>query len=125
RSPEMSIFRDDLFADTVVFVTGGGSGICRGITEAFAAHGASTVITSRKLERLEAAAAEIEAAHGQPVLPVAADVREPEAVEAALQAALDRFGKIDIVVNGAAGNFLAPSAVLSPKGYRTVLEIDA
>lgn len=120
-----SIFRSDLFADQVVLVTGGGSGICRGITQAFAAHGARTVITSRSQERLDATAAELEAATGQPCLAHAADVRDPDAVAAVFAATLERFGRLDLVVNGAAGNFLAPAAALSPKGYRTVLDIDA
>ena len=121
----MSIYKDDLFDNFVVFVTGGGSGICKGITEAFAAHGAKTAITSRTQEKLDAAAAEIKEAHGQECLPVAADVRDPDAVQNALERTLQEFGKIDLVVNGAAGNFLAPAAQLSPNGYRTVIEIDA
>lgn len=120
-----SIFRDDLFKDQVVFVTGGGSGICRGITERFLAHGAHAAITSRKQERLDAAAAEMREATGQKVLPVAADVRDPEAVSAAIAKTIETFGRIDVVVNGAAGNFLCPAAGLSPKGFRTVMEIDA
>lgn len=119
-----SVFRKDLFADRVVFVTGGGSGICKGIAEAFAAHGAKTVITSRKLERLEETAREIEATYGQPCHPVAADVRDPLAIRAAVDSALQRFGRIDILINGAAGNFLAPAAQLSPNGFKTVMDID-
>lgn len=121
----MSIFRDDILAGQVAFITGGGSGICKGIAEALMKHGCDTVITSRKQARLDAAAAELEAATGRQCLPVACDVRDTDTVQAALDAALARFGRIDILINGAAGNFLAPAAALSPKGYRTVLEIDA
>ena len=57
-------------------------------------------------------------------MPTPADVREPEAVEASLDAAVEALGPIDIVVNGAAGNFLAPAAQLSYNGFRTVIAID-
>ncbi len=121
----MSIFREDVLAGRVALVTGGGSGICRGITEALMRHGCDAVITSRKLERLEAAAAELSAATGRRCVPVAADVRDPAAVDAAIDRALGELGGLDIVVNGAAGNFLSPAAALSPNGFRTVLDIDA
>ncbi len=120
-----SPFRLDLFAGKVVFVTGGGSGICRGITEAFLAHGASAVILGRKADRLAEAAKEMEAKSGKPCLAVPCDVRDPAAVAAAFAATLERFGRVDVVVNGAAGNFLCPAAQLSPNGFKTVLEIDA
>ena len=120
----MSIFRDDIFEGKVAFVTGGGSGICKGVTQALMAHGADAVIVGRKAERLEAAAAELSEATGRRCLATPADVREPELVEAALDQALERFGRIDIVVNGAAGNFLAPAAQLSYNAFRTVVSID-
>ncbi|MBX3275302.1 MAG: SDR family oxidoreductase [Sandaracinaceae bacterium] len=120
----MSVFRDDILAGKVAFVTGGGSGICKGITRAFLAHGAECAIVGRKADRLAEAAAELEKETARACLAVPADVRDPKLVEAALDATLDRFGKIDIVVNGAAGNFLCPAAALSYNGFRTVMEID-
>lgn len=120
-----SIFRPDLLAGKVAFVTGGGSGICKGITEAYLAHGADAVILGRKADRLAEAARELSEKTGRACLAVPTDVREVGAVEAAVKQALERFGRLDLVVNGAAGNFLAPAAALSPKGFRTVLEIDA
>jgi len=117
-------FKDNLLAGKVALVTGGGSGICRGITEALMAHGARATITSRKRDRLETAAAELSQATGQECLAIAADVRKPEQVEAALDACLQKFGRLDILVNGAAGNFLAPAALLSYNAFRTVVEID-
>lgn len=120
----MSVFRDDILQGKVAFVTGGGSGICKGIARAFMAHGANVAIVGRTAERLEATATELAAETGRDCLPVRADVREPELVEAALDQTIERFGKIDIVVNGAAGNFLCPAAKLSYNGFRTVLDID-
>lgn len=120
-----SYFRTDLLAGKVALVTGGGSGICMGIARALMAHGAKAAITSRKAERLEAAAKELAGATGGECLAFAADVRNPEAVEAAIEGTLQRLGRLDIVVNGAAGNFLAPAAMLSYNGFKTVVEIDA
>jgi len=120
-----SVFRDDILEGKVAFVTGGGSGICKGIAEGFMAHGARAVILGRKLERLEEAAKELSATTKRECLPVQCDVRVPAQVEAALDQALARFGRIDVVVNGAAGNFLAPAAQLSYNGFKTVMEIDA
>ncbi len=120
-----SVFRNDILAGKVAFVTGGGSGICRGIAEGFMAHGAHTAIVGRKADRLAAASSELAAKTGRECLAVPCDVRDGKAVEEALKATLERFGRIDIVVNGAAGNFLAPAAQLSYNGFRTVLDIDA
>lgn len=125
RGLDMSIFREDILKGRVALVTGGGTGICRGVTEALMRHGCDAVITSRKLDVLTTAAAELEAATGRSCLAVAADVRRPDEVEAAVERTLERFGRLDIVVNGAAGNFLAPAASLSYNAFRTVMEIDA
>lgn len=120
-----SPFRPDLLAGKVAFVTGGGSGICKTITEAYMMHGADAVIMGRKADRLEATAHELSEKTGRSCVAAPGDVREVADVERCLQVAMDRFGRLDLVVNGAAGNFLAPAAVLSPKGFRTVMEIDA
>ncbi|MGB0588099.1 MAG: SDR family oxidoreductase [Myxococcota bacterium] len=120
----MSVFRNDVLSGRVALITGGGSGICLEITRAFMAHGCDTVIVSRSQERLDEAAKVLENETGRRCLPVAADVRELDAVDAAFDRALDTFGRLDIVVNGAAGNFLCPAANLSSNAFRTVLEID-
>ncbi len=124
RSGPLAIFADDLLKGHVAVVTGGGSGICRGIARAFAVLGADVCITSRKQDALDEAAAAIGAESGRAVLALAADVRDPDALARVVAAAVDRFGGVDTFVNGAAGNFLAPAAALSPNGFRTVIEID-
>jgi len=119
-----SYFDPNLLAGKVAFVTGGGSGIGRAIVQRFLEHGADAVIASRNRERLEAAASELSAATGRRCVAVQADVREPDQIEAAIDRAIAAFGRLDIVVNNAAGNFLAPAAALSYKGFATVHGID-
>jgi peroxisomal 2,4-dienoyl-CoA reductase len=104
-------------------VTGGGTGISGGIARAFAEAGASVALVSRKMEHLQPAADAINA-NGGKAIPVVADVRQPEAVESAVAQTIEAFGKIDIVVNGAAGNFLCKAEELSPNGFGTVVDID-
>ncbi len=117
------IFADDILQGKVAFVTGGGTGITGGIARAFAKHGASVAITSRKIENLTPQKQFIEE-NGGKCFAVAADVRDYEAVENALARTVEHFGKIDIVINGAAGNFLAAADQLSANGFGTVVDID-
>lgn len=119
----MNIFADRILNGKVAFVTGGGTGITGGVARALAESGAQVALVSRKLEHLQPAAEAINANGGE-AIPVAGDVRDPEAVEKAVAATIDRFGKIDIVVNGAAGNFLCAAEELSPNGFGTVVDID-
>jgi peroxisomal 2,4-dienoyl-CoA reductase len=120
----LEVFRDGALAGHVALVTGGGTGICRGIARAFGRLGAEVCITSRKQDTLDRAAAELGAELGRPVLAIAADVRDPDAIGRAVAATVERFGGLDTLVNGAAGNFLAPAAALSPNGFKTVIDID-
>lgn len=113
----------DLFRDRTVFVTGGGSGINLGIAKNFAALGANLAICGRTQAKLDAAADELRTM-GAKVCPVAADVRDYAALDAALQRTRDELGAVDVLVSGAAGNFLAPAEKLSPNGFKTVIEID-
>ena len=116
-------FQPDLLRGKAALVTGGGSGICRGVALALASVGCNVAISSRKQEHLEAAAAEIERA-GVRALAIAGDVRDPAAVEAVIAQTAQTFGRLDIVVNGAAGNFYCLAENLSPNGFGTVVDID-
>lgn len=119
-----AVFKDNILNGKVAFVTGGGSGICKGMTEALMRHGCSSVIVSRTLSKLEVAAKELSEKTGKPCLPLSADVRNPDEVIAVVNKAIEHFGKIDILINGAAGNFLAPVENLSARAFKTVIDID-
>jgi peroxisomal 2,4-dienoyl-CoA reductase len=121
----MSIFSESLFSGRVALVTGGGTGVGCGIAEALARHGADVAIVSRKPENLGPAAERIAATTGRRCLPIPADVRQPEAVESAVDRTIQELGGLDIVVNNAAGNFPCPSGELSPNGFGAVIDIDA
>ena len=118
------IFVDGLLEDHVALVTGGGTGITGGIARSLAEAGANVVLVSRKLEHLEPSAEAINSAGGGKALAFAADVRKPDELENAVAAAVEKFGKLDIIVNGAAGNFLCTAEELSPNGFGTVVDID-
>jgi len=118
-----SVFRAGLLDGQVALVTGGGTGIGLGISTLLAALGAHVVIASRKPAHLDAALAQISAAGGK-VSTVSLDVRDQERVQASVNEIVATHGRIDLLVNNAAGNFYAPSATLSANAWRSVLEID-
>ena len=111
------------YAGANVFVAGGTSGINLGIAQAFARAGARVGVGSRKVEKVEAAAASLDGAAG-PGLGYVFDVRDPDAVKAALDAFAATAGPIDVLVSGAAGNFPAPAMGISPNGFKAVVDID-
>lgn len=117
------VFSADCLKGRTALITGGGSGIGFAIAQALSGAGANVMIASRNMEKLEEAATALRASGGQ-VLAVTADVREPEAVEATVQAAVNQFGGLDILIANAAGNFVAPFADMSFNAWRTVLDID-
>jgi peroxisomal 2,4-dienoyl-CoA reductase len=119
----MTVFSPQLLKGKAAFVTGGGTGICRGIALAFAAHGCDVAIASRRSEHLAATAEEIRA-RGVRAVAASADVRDAAAVDRAVAEAVAAFGRLDILVNGAAGNFICAAENLSPNGFGTVVDID-
>lgn len=118
-----AVFRDDLLRGQVGLVTGGGSGIGLGISELLAALGMHVVIASRKPEHFEAARERIVAAGGT-ADSVALDVRDQARVREVVDEVTQRHGRLDLLVNNAAGNFYAPSATLSANAWKAVVEID-
>ena len=117
------MLRDNALKDQVIIVTGGGSGLGKAMTTYFLELGAKVVITSRNLEKLEGTSAELMEKTGGEVLPLACDVRHYDQVEAMLKSALEKFGKVDTLVNNAAGNFISPTERLSANAFDTIIDI--
>jgi len=122
-SDDASVFRPDLLRGQVALITGGGSGIGLGISELLASLGMHVVIASRKPEHFDAAREQL-AATGASVSSIALDVRNQERVKEVVDSVAQAHGRIDLLVNNAAGNFYAPSATLSPNAWKAVVEID-
>jgi NAD(P)-dependent dehydrogenase (short-subunit alcohol dehydrogenase family) len=118
-----NVFVPNLLAGKVALVTGGGSGIGAGIAKMFARQGAKVALVGRRPEKLDGIAAEIKDAGGV-ASTHACDVRDFALLGKAVDDAATAFGGLDVVVNSAAGNFLAPAASLSANGFRSVIDID-
>ncbi|MGJ1205812.1 SDR family oxidoreductase [Sphingobacterium lactis] len=114
--------KDALKGKTVV-VTGGGTGLGKAMSTYFSELGANVVISSRKLEVLEETAKEIQAKTGNPVLPVACDIRSTEEIKLMREKAEEIFGRVDVLVNNAAGNFISPTERLSANAFSTIIDI--
>jgi NAD(P)-dependent dehydrogenase (short-subunit alcohol dehydrogenase family) len=117
------MLRDDALKDKVIVVTGGGSGLGKAMTRYFMELGAKVAITSRDLEKLQNTARELETEMGGSCLAVQCDVRHYDQVEAMLQVVLKTYGKVAILVNNAAGNFISPTERLSANAFDTVIDI--
>jgi NAD(P)-dependent dehydrogenase (short-subunit alcohol dehydrogenase family) len=117
------MLRDDALKGKVIVVTGGGSGLGKAMTKYFLELGAQVAITSRDLEKLKNTAKELEAETGGTCLPLQCDVRHYEEVENMLQEVLKAFGKVDVLLNNAAGNFISPTERLSANAFDTVIDI--
>jgi NAD(P)-dependent dehydrogenase (short-subunit alcohol dehydrogenase family) len=117
------MLRDDALKGKVIVVTGGGSGLGKAMTQYFLELGAKVAITSRDLDKLKNTASELEKETGGTCLPIQCDVRHYEEVENMLQSVLKAFGKVDILLNNAAGNFISPTERLSANAFDTVIDI--
>lgn len=116
----MSAFKDNLLVGKIAFVAGGTSGINLGIAKRYAELGAKVAVLGRNPEKAQNAAKEI----GHGAIGLTADVRDYAAIRAAMETVVAELGKLDIVVSGAAGNFLAPALGMSANAFRTVVDID-
>lgn len=117
------MLRDNALEGKVIVVTGGGSGLGKAMTKYFLELGAKVAITSRDLDKLKTTASELEKETGGTCLPLKCDVRFYEQVEAMLQNVLKTFGKVDVLLNNAAGNFISPTERLSANAFDTIIDI--
>ncbi len=116
------MFQKDLLAKKTIIITGGGTGLGKSMAQRFGELGANLVITSRKQDVLDATAVELRETGAQ-VLPIACDVRKPIEVQNVVNKTIEKFKKIDILVNNAAGNFISPTELLSPGGFKVIVDI--
>lgn len=117
------MLKEDALTGKTIIVTGGGTGLGKSMATYFSKLGANIVITSRKIEVLDETAKEMEAESGNSVLPVASDVRDYEQVENVISETKKHFGKVDVLLNNAAGNFISPTERLSHRAFDTVVDI--
>ncbi|MBQ0116561.1 MAG: SDR family oxidoreductase [Flavobacterium sp.] len=117
------MLRDDALKGKSIIVTGGGSGLGKAMTKYFLELGAQVAITSRDLDKLQKTAEELTAETGGTCLPIACDVRHYDQVEAMTQEVIAKFGKIDVLLNNAAGNFISPTERLSANAFDTIIDI--
>lgn len=115
-APRSEVFAADALAGTVALVTGGGTNLGRAAAAELAACGAQVVIAGRRREVLDEAAAQI----GETCTVAAGDIREPEQAAAIVDAALERHGRLDLLVNNAGGQYFVPAEAIADKGWRAV-----
>jgi citronellol/citronellal dehydrogenase len=123
NAPPSRIFAPDLLRDQVCLVSGGGSGLGRATALELARLGAVVEVCGRRAEPLEQTVAAIEAAGGR-AFATPMDIREEEAVESLFDGVLERHDRLNLLVNNAGGQFLSPAEAISPKGFRTVIELN-
>jgi NAD(P)-dependent dehydrogenase (short-subunit alcohol dehydrogenase family) len=117
------MLKDDALKGKTIIITGGGTGLGKAMGTYFLTLGANLVITSRKLDVLQKTAEEMEAATGGKVLAVACDVRKYDEVEQMLQQSVAKFGRVDVLLNNAAGNFISPTERLSANAFAAIIDI--
>eukprot|EP01102_Stenamoeba_stenopodia_P016802 TRINITY_DN5910_c0_g1_i1.p1 TRINITY_DN5910_c0_g1~~TRINITY_DN5910_c0_g1_i1.p1 ORF type:complete len:291 (-),score=81.49 TRINITY_DN5910_c0_g1_i1:107-979(-) len=123
NSSPTSPFNNTVLNGRVALITGGGSGICFGIAETYGRHGAKIAIMGRRQNVLEEAVRKLKQS-GIDAIYAVGDVRNPQSCVEAVEKVVKEFKKLDILVNGAAGNFLCSAEDLSPNAFKTVVEID-
>jgi NAD(P)-dependent dehydrogenase (short-subunit alcohol dehydrogenase family) len=116
------MFETGLLKGKSIIITGGGTGLGKSMATRFAELGADLVITSRRQNVIDETAEELRQQGGQ-VLAVPCDVRDPDQVQHMVDETVKTFGKIDILLNNAAGNFISPTENLSPNAFKTVVDI--
>ncbi len=117
------MLKEGALKDKVILITGGGTGLGRSMATYYLKLGAKLVLSSRKIEVLKKAAAEMEKETGGTVLPVQCDVRNYEDILEVIEKSYEKFGKIDILINNAAGNFVSPTERLSHRAFNAVVDI--
>ncbi len=120
---KQKMLRDDALQGKVIVVTGGGSGLGKAMTKYFLELGANVAITSRDLEKLQSTAAELEQDATGKCFAVQCDVRHYDQVESMLEQTVKKFGKVDVLLNNAAGNFISPTERLSANAFDTIIDI--
>lgn len=115
--------RENALEGKVIAITGGGTGLGRSMGEYFLELGAKLAICGRRQEVVQKSAEEMMVAHGGEVLAFGCDVRRYEEVEAFLQAILEKYGTVDVLLNNAAGNFISPTERLSPGAFDAIIDI--
>ena len=116
------MFKENLLKEKTIIVTGGGTGLGKSMAARFGELGANLVIASRREQVIQDAADELRKT-GADVLGIPCDVRDPANVKEMVDAAKNQFGKIDVLLNNAAGNFISPTENLSPNGFKAVVDI--
>ncbi|XP_057948091.1 peroxisomal 2,4-dienoyl-CoA reductase [(3E)-enoyl-CoA-producing]-like [Malania oleifera] len=119
-----SSFKADILKGKVALLTGGGSGIGFEISTQFGKHGASVAVMGRRKSVLDSAVATLQSL-GIPAVGFVGDVRKQEDAKRVVESTVKHFGRVDILVNAAAGNFLVSAEDLSTNGFRTVMDIDS
>lgn len=114
------MFKEDTFKDKVVIITGGGTGIGKEIAESFSKLGAKLVIASRNIKNLEKTKEEL---GNSEILVMETNIKDSEQVKKLMSSTVEKFGKIDILINNAGANFLCPAEKISDNGWHSVIEV--
>lgn len=117
------MLKENSLEDKVILVTGGGSGLGKSMVKYFLELGANVIITSRREKLLNDVAKEFNAQYSSEVFPIACDVRKIDEVEKVIEESYNKFGKVDCLVNNAAGNFISPTERLSTRAFDAVIDI--